>query len=106
LLASPDPQAAEAVDLFVFRVAREAAALVATMGGLDGLVFTAGIGEKSPEIRHRICQRLSWLGLSLDVDANAKNLLEINASASRIKAWVIPTDEELVIARHTFGLLA
>jgi acetate kinase len=106
LLASPDPQAAEAVDLFVFRVAREAAALVATMGGLDGLVFTAGIGEKSPEIRHRICQRLSWLGLSLDVDANAKNLLEINASASRIKAWVIPTDEELAIARHAFGLLA
>jgi acetate kinase len=106
LLASSDPQAAEAIDLFVFRAVREAAALVATMGGLDGLVFTAGIGEKSPQIRHEICERLSWLGILLDADASAKNLFEINASTSRVKVWVIPTDEELVIARHAFGLLA
>jgi acetate kinase len=105
LLASPDPKAADAVDLFVFRAAREIAALAMTMGGVDGLVFTAGIGEKSAEIRHRVCELLSWLGLSLDAAANTENRFVINASFSRIKAWVIPTDEELVIARHTFGLL-
>jgi acetate kinase len=106
LLASADPRAKEAIDLFVFRVAREAAALAMTMGGLDGLVFTAGIGEHSPEIRRQVCERLSWMGLSLDGDANAKGLAEINTSSSAVKAWVIPTDEEAVIARHVFSLLA
>jgi acetate kinase len=105
LLDSPDPRAAEAIDLFVFRAAREMAALATTMGGIDGLVFTAGIGEKSAEIRHRICEKLAWLGLSLDAAANDKNLFEINDSSSTIKAWVIPTDEELVIARHSLSLL-
>jgi acetate kinase len=105
LIASPDPKAAEAIDLFVFRVAREMAALAMTMGGVDGVVFTAGIGEKSAVIRARVCERLSWLGLVLDTDANAKNLFEINASSSAIKAWIIPTDEELIIARHSFALL-
>lgn len=105
LLASPEPKAADAVELFVFRAAREMAALATTMGGVDGLVFTAGIGEKSAEIRRRICERLSWLGLSLDMDANARNLLQINAASSAIKAWVIPTDEEIVIARYSFGLM-
>jgi acetate kinase len=105
LLASPDPRAAEAIDLFVFRVAREMAALATTMGGADGLVFTAGIGEKAAEIRRRICERLAWLRLSLDADANDRNLFEISASCSAIKAWVIPADEELIIARHTFSLL-
>lgn len=106
LLASREAGAKDAVDLFVFRAAREAAALIMTMGGIDGVVFTAGIGEKSAEIRQRICAKLSWLGVSLDDDANAKNLFEINTSHSRIKAWVIPTDEELIIARHAFDLLA
>jgi acetate kinase len=106
LLASADPGAADAIDLFVFRVAREAAALAMTMGGLDGLVFTAGIGENAAEIRRRICEKLSWLGLSLNAAANAENRFEISAPVSRVKAWVIPTDEESVIARHAFGLLA
>ena len=105
LLASADPCAVEAIDLFVFRVAREMAALATTMGGADGLVFTAGIGEKAAEIRRRICERLAWLRLSLDADANDRNLFEISASCSAIKAWVIPADEELIIARHTFSLL-
>ena len=105
LIASPDPRAAEAIDLFVFRVAREMAALAMTLGGVDGVVFTAGIGEKSAIIRRRVCERLSWLGLSLDTDANAKNLFGINIPSSAIKAWVIPTDEELVIARNAFSLL-
>ncbi|HKX35108.1 MAG TPA: acetate/propionate family kinase, partial [Rhizorhapis sp.] len=106
LLASADPRAKEAIDLFVFRVAREAAALAMTMGGLDGLVFTAGIGENSAEIRRRVCERLSWMGLSLDADANAQGLVAIHAPSSVIKAWVIPTDEETVIAQHVFSLLA
>jgi acetate kinase len=105
LIANPDPRAVEAVDLFVFHVAREMAALAMTLGGVDGVVFTAGIGEKSAVIRRRVCESLSWLGLSVDSDANAKNLFEINTSSSAIKAWVISTDEELVIARHTFNLL-
>ncbi|HJT41961.1 MAG TPA: acetate/propionate family kinase [Rhizomicrobium sp.] len=106
LLTSADPRAKEAIDLFVFRVAREAAALAMTMGGLDSLVFTAGIGENSAEIRRRVCQRLSWMGLSLDADANAQGLVAIHAPSSVIKAWVIPTDEETVIAQHVFSLLA
>lgn len=105
LLANPKSGAAEAIDLFVFRVAREMAGLAMTMGGVDGLVFTAGIGEKAPEIRRRICERLAWMGLSFDSNANDKNLFEISAASSAIKAWVIPTDEELVIARHSFSLL-
>jgi acetate kinase len=105
LIASPDPRAAEAIDLFIFHVAREMAALAMTLGGVDGVVFTAGIGEKSAVIRRRVCESLSWLGLSLDADANTKNLFEINTPSSAIKAWVVPTDEELVIARHTFSLL-
>jgi len=105
LLASADPRAKEAVDLFVFRIAREAAALAMTTGGLDGLVFTAGIGENSAEIRRQVCERISWMGLSLDPDANAKGLFEINGPSSAVKAWVIPTDEEAVIAQHVFGFL-
>jgi acetate kinase len=105
LLASSNPKAADAVELFAFRVARESAALAMSMGGLDGMVFTAGIGENSAEIRSRVCERLSWMGLGLDTAANAKNLFAINKPSSPIKALVIPTDEELVIARHTFSCL-
>ena len=104
LLASKSVEASDAVDLFVFRAAREAAALISSMGGLDGIVFTAGIGENSPEIRQRIGERLAWLGLSLEPAANRENRTEIQAPASRVRAWVLPTDEELVIARHTFSL--
>ena len=104
LLASKSVEASDAVDLFVFRAAREAAALVSSMGGLDGIAFTAGIGENSPEIRQRIGERLAWLGLSLEPAANRENRTEIQAPASRVRAWVLPTDEELVIARHTFSL--
>jgi len=106
LLTSKSADAANAVDLFVFRAAREAAALISSMGGLDGIVFTAGIGENSPEIRQRICERLIWLGLVLDPAANRENRLEIQAPSSRVRVWVLPTDEELTIARHTFSLVA
>jgi acetate kinase len=105
LLVSSDPHAKEAIDLFAFRVAREVGALAATLDGLDGIVFTAGIGENSPEIRGLICARLAWLGLSLDPVANSEGRCLISAPASRVVVWVVPTDEEAVIARHTIALL-
>ena len=104
LLASDDPRAAAAVELFVFRVAREIGALAATLGGLDVLAFTAGIGENAPPIRERVCARLGWLGVRLDADANAAGHLRISAPGSRVTAWAIPTDEELVIARNTLAV--
>jgi acetate kinase len=76
-------------------------ALAASLGGLDGLVFTAGIGEHAPEIRSRICARCSWLGVVLDESANRAGRMRITAEASRIRVYVIPTDEEKMIARHT-----
>lgn len=106
LLASPDPRAREAIDLFAFRVAREAGAMQATLGGLDGLVFTAGIGENAPQVRAAIAGRLAWTGLELDPTANLKGAGRISSDASRIVAWVIPTDEEAMIARHTVRLVA
>lgn len=105
LLASRHPHAAEAVELFVFRLAREIAAMAASLGGLDGIVFTAGIGENAPEIRRRLAEKLSWLGLSLDLAANAANASVIDAPQSPVKLWVIPTDEERMIARHTLSCL-
>jgi acetate kinase len=101
LLASDDSHAREAVDLFIFRAAREIGALVASLGGLDGLVFTAGIGEHAPEIRSRICARCAWLGIILDDHANGAARLRISAQASRVHVYVIPTDEERMIAEHT-----
>ena len=79
--------------------------MAAVLGGIDGLVFTAGIGENSPEIRRRICEASAWLGIDLDQDANARKGPRISRPASRVSAWVIPTNEELVIARHTGSLL-
>jgi acetate kinase len=105
LLASDAPGARLAVGYFVYRVAREAGALAASMGGLDGLVFTAGIGERSPEIRGRVLERLRWLGVELDPDANARHGPLISAPGSQRKAYVMPTDEELMIARHTLRLV-
>ncbi len=105
LLESDEPRAKLAVEYFVFRIAREICALAASLGGLDAVVFTAGIGERSPEIRRRVCQRLAWLGLQLDDAANAHNSPCISAPGARLSAWVVPTNEELMIARHTQQLL-
>jgi acetate kinase len=106
LQVSRDPRARSAIDLFVFRLAREAGGLVASLGGLDGLVFTAGIGEHAPGIRAEVCRLLSWLGVRLDPAANDQNELVITMPDSRIKAYVIPTDEDWMIARHVLGLVA
>jgi acetate kinase len=105
LLASGTPGAKLAVDYFVHRVARETGALAAAMGGIDGLVFTAGIGERSPEIRGHVLERLRWLGFELDPAANARHGPLVSTAASRRKAYVVPTDEELMIARHTLALV-
>jgi acetate kinase len=101
LLVSDDPQAGEAVDLFAYRVGRELGSLAASLGGLDALVFTAGIGEHAPEIRRRVCAQAAWLGIELDDAANATGRGRITTSGSRTSAWVIPTNEDLMIARHT-----
>jgi acetate kinase len=104
LIGSSEPGARLAVDYFVYRAAKEIGALAAVLGGLDGLVFTAGIGENSAEIRRQICEASAWLGIELNLEANAGNGPRISRSGSRVSAWVIPTNEELMIARHT-GLL-
>jgi len=101
LLASNDPHAREAIELFTYRIAVEAGALVSALGGLDGLVFTAGIGEHSPEIRASVCARLAWLGLRLDISANAAGAPCISTPDSTVDVRVIATDEEAMIARHT-----
>jgi acetate kinase len=105
LLASEDAGARLAVDYFVYRAAKEIGALTAVLGGVDALVFTAGIGERSAEIRRRICAASAWLGLALDEAANEKNAQRISTPASRVAAFAIPTNEELVIAEHTRALL-
>jgi acetate kinase len=106
LLESDDPRAKLAVDLYVYRVRRELGSLAAALGGLDALVFTAGIGENSPAIRERICRDAAWLGLELDRAANEKGGPRVSTAGSRVAAWVIPTNEELMIARHTQRLIA
>ena len=99
-------EAEEAIDLFCWRVAREAGGLISSLGGLDAFVFTAGIGENHADVRRRICTRLAWAGLEIDDDANADNALRISrAGESRIDVLVIPTDEERMIALHTLALL-
>ncbi|WP_265519793.1 acetate/propionate family kinase [Nitratireductor luteus] len=103
LSESRDPHAREALELFAFRAARETAALASTMGGLDGLVFTAGIGEHSASIRSAICSRLKWLGARIDHHANEPHAERISAVDSPIDIHVIPTDEEVVIARHVLS---
>jgi acetate kinase len=105
LLASPDPRARLAVDLFVYRIGRELGSLAAALGGLDAIVFTAGIGEHTPVVRERVCRQAAWLGVELDADANAAGGPRISTASSRASAWVIPTNEELMIARHTRDLL-
>jgi acetate kinase len=105
LMASEDPRASEAVELFTYRIATEAGGLASALGGLDGLVFTAGIGEHSACIRGAVCDRLAWLGVRLDQHANNGQPGRISSPDSAVEVWVIPTDEEAVIARHTQGLL-
>jgi acetate kinase len=106
LLASDAPRARLAIDLFVYRIGRELGALAAVLGGLDALVFTAGIGENSAVIRARVCRAAEWLGIALDEQANDRGGPRISAPGSRVAVWVLPTDEELMIARHTQRLLA
>jgi len=106
LMDSPRPEAKAAIDLFVFRLVRELGAMTASLQGLDSLVFTAGIGEHAPPIRARVCDNLGWLGVELDAEANARNALKISTADSRVSAWVIPTDEERVLARHALALAA
>jgi acetate kinase len=106
LLESSEPRAKLAVDLFLYRIGRELGSLAAALGGLDAIVFTAGIGEHAAPIRERVCRQAAWLGVELDAAANSKNGPRISTAASRTAAWVIPTNEELMIARHTRDLLA
>jgi len=106
LLASEAPRAKLAVDLYLYRIAREMGSMAAALGGLDGIVFTAGIGENAAPIRERVCRDAQWLGVELDRDANAAGGPRISTAGSAVSAWVIPTDEELMIARHTRALLA
>jgi len=105
LLASADPAARLAVDYFVYQAAKQIGALAAVLGGVDALVFTAGIGERSVEIRRRICEASAWLGVTLEPNANAAHGPRITTAGSRVSAWVVPTNEELMIARHTAALL-
>ncbi|MEO6410082.1 MAG: acetate/propionate family kinase [Burkholderiaceae bacterium] len=110
LQASHDPRAQGAIDLYVSRIARELGGLAATVGGLDALVFTAGIGEHSAAIRQRVCRDAAWLGVEIDVQANAApagpgTARRISSAASRVDVWVIPTDEELMLAQHSLAVL-
>jgi acetate kinase len=103
VLASDEPRARFAVELYAYRIGRELGSLAAALGGLDAVVFTAGVGENSAEIRAAAAAQAAWLGLALDAEANAARggARRISAPDSRVAAWVIPTDEELMIARHT-----
>jgi acetate kinase len=105
LLASGSPAAQEAVDLFIYRIGREIGSLAAALGGLDALVFTGGIGEHAAPVRAGICRAAAWLALHFDAAANQAGASRISAPASPVSAWVIPTDENLMIARHTRDLL-
>lgn len=105
LVDNPDPAARLAVDYFVYQAVRQIGALAAVLGGIDALVFTAGIGQNSAEIRRRIALASGWLGLTLDADANARHATRISTADSRVSAWMIPTNEELMIARRMGALL-
>lgn len=105
LLERSEPEAKLAVDYFVYRIAKEIGALTAVLGGIDALIFTAGIGENSPIIRKMICKASEWLGIKLDEEANQQNETCISNPQSKVSVWVIPTDEELMIARHMKNLL-
>lgn len=105
LAASTDPHARDAIELFVYRIAREIGAMTSSLGGLDVLIFSAGIGEHMPNIRAEICAALAWLGIDCDTQANARNDILISTSHSRVYVCVIATDEEAMIATHTADAL-
>jgi acetate kinase len=105
LLASSDPRAKFAIEYFIYRIALFTGMLAAAMGGIDGFVFTAGIGENAPAIREAVVQHLAWLNAAIDGDANERREALISQQGSRVRLYVIPTDEELMIARHTLGVL-
>ena len=105
LLGRSEPEARLAVDYFVYRAAKEIGALTASLGGVDAIVFTAGIGENSAEIRQRICDASAWLGIALDEAANNSRESKISTASSKVSVWVVPTNEELMIAKHTGALL-
>lgn len=105
LLASDSPRAKLAVDYYVYRIAREIGSMAAALGGLDALVFTGGIGENAAPIRERICAATQWLGLQFDAAANQARAARISVEGSTVAAWVIPTNEELMIARHVRRVL-
>jgi acetate kinase len=105
LLESKEPEAKLALDLYGYRIGRELGSLAAALGGLDALVFTAGIGENAIGIRERVCRGATWLGVELDAAANSQGAECITTKRSRVTGWVIPTNEELMIARHALRLL-
>jgi acetate kinase len=105
LLASDSPDARLALDYLVYRIVYFAGAYTALLGGLDAVVFTAGIGENAAPLRAGVCEKLAWLGLELDAEANRRNGPRISKEGSRVRAWVIPTNEEIMIARHTLALV-
>jgi acetate kinase len=105
LRASDDPRAREAIDLFIYRIVREIGSLAAALGGLDGIVFTGGIGQRDTKTRSEVIAGCAWLGAAIDQQLNAKGQGRIDAPSSLIPIWVLPTDEERVIARHTAALL-
>jgi acetate kinase len=105
LLASSDPRAGEAIEYFVYHIAKHFGALAAVLEGVDAFVFTAGIGENAPAIREAVCRRLAWYGIELDAESNQRGDVRITRPDSRISVWVIPTDEEKMIAIHTLDVL-
>jgi len=105
LLASAVPSARLAIDVYVYRICRELGSLAAALGGLDAIIFTGGIGENAPTIRERVCRDAAWLGVELAATANAGGGPRISTAGSRVSAWVVPTNEEIMIARHTQRVL-
>ncbi len=105
LISSDDPNAQYAIDLFVYRIVREIGSLTAALGGLNALIFTGGIGEHSATIREKVCQQLSWLGAHLNLTANVANETKISADKISVPVLIIPTNEELVIAQHTWSCI-
>ncbi|MFM1990598.1 MAG: hypothetical protein RJA99_3555 [Pseudomonadota bacterium] len=105
LLASDAPRARLAIELYCYRIGREIGSLAAALGGLDALVFTAGIGEHAAPIREAVCRHAGWLGARLDTAANASGAMRLHAPDSGLSIWRVPTDEEGMIARHTTAVL-
>ena len=106
LVASADPRATEAIDLFVYRLGRELGSLAAALGGLDALVFTGGIGENAALVRSRVCRDAAWIGVRLDDDANQKGSRRLSHDECKVAIWVVATNEELMIAEHTRRVLS